>query len=171
MTAGRDPAERAPGWYENPGVEDWLWAWWDGSRWSRWRPEASATDPYAAQPPAASPAASRPIPTAPAAWGPRGEFVMKFCPSCGAKRLGRFCGQCGFAFPIDDQIEPPETSRKMEEIVEAEVPETSSTAGKSALSILPDGLVHGQTFRTGQNCENCGVPISSGNRCHECSES
>lgn len=77
---------------------------------------------------------------------------MNFCPKCGQKRLGKFCGGCGFNF--------------------GEVSAAPSVQGSSAVNkdefTVPRGLIFGEKFDPKKHCHNCGAKSAKTDLCSEC---
>lgn len=84
---------------------------------------------------------------------------MNFCPQCGTRRTGRFCGECGFSFP---------------EVLESETDVADSIAEGKAPQILlsrpglPAGFEYGEGYSEGSHCPNCGQESRGKVSCEEC---
>jgi hypothetical protein len=83
---------------------------------------------------------------------------FKFCPQCGAARMGRFCGGCGLDYlTLGSPAPRSETTTVAEEFDEG-----------PALPELPYGLSYGEAFHVDTDCSNCGSITDEGH-CHLCS--
>lgn len=84
---------------------------------------------------------------------------IKFCPQCGAPRLGPFCGGCGLNYG----------TLNLNGAAASAAFETEDDESSFSLPSLPHGLGYGEAFEPDTDCPNCGSP-SAGATCELCGD-